>query len=158
MARARPLAILIAVVLPAALAAQQEPLTYPEFRADAFFASGTTVQGGAGVVVPAGVYVRVGLDGAAGESWRDGTSFASGRIDLIARFLLDPLRENNVAFSFGGGLSAPIDHDGFRTPYLTVVMDIEGRRRGGFTPALELGLGGGARVGFVLRRSPPRWR
>jgi hypothetical protein len=159
-ARARPLAILIAAAFPAALAAQQEPLTYPEFRADAFFANGTTVQGGAGIVVPAGVYVRVGLDGGAGESWRHGSSFVSGRVDLIARFLLDPLRENAVAFSFGGGLSEPIDRDGFRTPYLTIVMDVElgGRRRGGFTPALELGLGGGARVGFVLRRSPPRWR
>jgi hypothetical protein len=159
-ARALPLAILIAAAFPAALAAQQEPLTYPEFRADAFFASGTTVQGGAGIVVPAGVYVRVGLDGGAGESWRHGSSFASGRVDLIARFLLDPLRENNVAFSFGGGLGEPIDRDGLRTPYLTIVMDVElgGRRRGGFTPALEVGLGGGARVGFVLRRSPPRWR
>jgi len=157
-ARARPLAILIVAVLPAALAAQQEPLAYPELRVDAFFASGSTVQGGAGIVVPAGAYVRVGLDGGAGESWRHGSSFASGRVDLIARFLLDPLRENNVAFSFGGGLSEPIDHDGFRTPYLTIVMDVEGRRRGGFTPALEVGLGGGARVGFVLRRSPPRWR
>lgn len=158
MARARPLAILIAAALPTALAAQQEPLTYPELRADAFFASGTTVQGGAGIVVPAGAYVRVGLDGGAGESWRHGSSFASGRVDVVARFLLDPLRENSVAFSFGGGLSEPIDRDGFRTPYLTIVMDVEGRRRGGFTPALEVGLGGGARVGFVLRRSPPRWR
>ncbi|HEY2163591.1 MAG TPA: hypothetical protein VGH04_06365 [Gemmatimonadaceae bacterium] len=146
------------MALPAALAAQQEPLTYPELRADAFFANGTTVQGGAGIVVPAGVYVRVGLDGGAGESWRDGSSFASGRVDLIARFLLDPLRENNIAFSFGGGLSEAIDRAGFRTPYLTIVMDVEGRRRGGFTPAIEVGLGGGARVGFVLRRSSPRWR
>lgn len=158
MARARPLAILIAVALPAAVAAQQQPLAYPELRADAFFANGTTVQGGAGIVVPAGVYVRVGLDGGAGASWRDGSSFASGRVDLVARFLLDPLRENNIAFSFGGGLSEAIDRDGFKTPYLTIVMDVEGRRRGGFTPALEVGLGGGARVGFVLRRSPPRWR
>jgi hypothetical protein len=157
-ARARSLAILLAAALPAALAAQQEPSTYPELRADAFFANGATVQGGAGIVVPAGVYVRVGLDGAAGGSWREGSSSASGRIDVVARFLLDPLRETSVAFSFGGGLSAPIDRDGFRTPYLTVVMDVEGRRRGGFTPALEVGLAGGARVGFVLRRSPPRWR
>lgn len=158
MARARPLAILAVAALPAALAAQQEPLTYPEFRADAIVANGTSVQGAAGIVFPAGVYVRVGLDGGAGASWRDGTSSATGRIDLIARFLLDPLRETGLAFSAGGGLSAPIGRDGFRTPYLTIVMDIEGRRRGGFTPAFEVGLGGGARVGFVLRRSPPRWR
>ena len=158
MARARSLAILIGVAVPAALAAQQTPLVYPELRADAIVASGTTVQGGAGVVFPAGVYVRVGLDGGVGTTWRDASSFTTGRIDLVARFLLDPLRETGLAFSAGGGLSAPIEHDGFRTPYLTIVVDVEGRRRGGFTPALEVGLGGGGRVGIVLRRSPPRWR
>ena len=144
--------------LSAALAAQQAPTTYPEFRADAIIATGTTVQGGVGVVVPAGLYARIGLDGGFGTRWREGSSSAVGRVDVIARFLLDPIRENDVGFSIGGGLSAPIDAGGFRTPYLTLVADVEGRRRGGFTPAVELGLGGGARIGFVLRRSPPRWR
>jgi len=157
-ARARPLAILVGVALPAALGAQQTPLVYPEFRADAIVANGTTVQGGAGVVLPAGVYVRVAIDGGIGTTWRDASTYTTGRVDLVARFLLDPLRETGLAFSAGGGLSAPIDHDGFRTPYLTIVFDVEGRRRSGFTPALEVGLGGGARVGIVLRRSPPRWR
>jgi hypothetical protein len=156
-ARARPLAFVLSATLSAAAAAQQ-PSIYPEFRADAIIATGGTVQGGAGMVVPTGAYVRVGLDGAAGVSWRDGSSSTTGRVDLIARFLLDPLRENNVALSIGGGLSAPIDRDGFRTPLLTLVVDVEGRRRGGLTPALEVGLGGGARIGIVFRRSPPRWR
>jgi len=157
-ARARPLAILAVAVLPAAVAAQQAPLVYSEFRADAIIATGTTVQGAAGVVFPAGVYVRVGLDAGVGSTWREASSFTTGRVDLIARFLLDPLRETGLGFSAGGGLSAPIGRDGFTTPYLTIVVDVEGRRRGGFTPALEVGLGGGARIGFVLRRSPPRWR
>src|SRR5262249_53201901 len=142
-----------------ALAAQQQsPSIYPEFRADAIVANGGTVQGGAGIVLPVGPYVRVGLDGAAGETWRHGSSSTAGRVDVIARYLLDPLRENDVALSMGGGLSVPIDEDGFRTPYLALVIDIEGRRHAGFTPALEVGLGGGARIGFVFRRSPPRWR
>lgn len=158
MARARSLAIVLSTALAGGLAAQQEPTTYPELRADAILANRTTVQGGVGIVAPVGVYVRFGFDGAVGAMWRDGTSSAVGRVDAIARFLLDPLRENNVALSLGGGLSAPITGDGFKTPYLTVVMDVEGRRRGGWTPAVELGLGGGARIGFVLRRSPPRWR
>ncbi len=158
MARARPLAIFFTATLAARLAAQQEPAAYPELRADAIFANGSTVQGGVGIVAPVGVYVRFGLDGAVGASWRDGTSSATGRVDAIARFLLDPLRENNVALSLGGGLSAPITGDGFKTPYLTLVLDVEGRRRAGWTPAFEVGLGGGARVGFVFRRSPPRWR
>lgn len=140
------------------VAAQQAPTAYPEFRADAIFAGRTTAQGGIGLVAPVGVYVRFDVDGAVGTTWHDGTSSAVGRVDAIARFLLDPLRENAMGFSVGGGLSTPITDDGFRTPYLTLVMDVEGRRRGGWTPAVELGLGGGARIGFVLRRSPPRWR
>lgn len=142
----------------ARLAAQQNPSAYPEFRTDAILARGTAGQAGAGVVVPLGVYVRLGLDGAAGATWQGGVSSASGRVDAIARFLLDPLRENGTALSIGGGLSTPIRRDGVKSPYLTVVVDVEGKRRGGFTPGLELGLGGGARIGVVLRRSPPRWR
>jgi hypothetical protein len=148
----------MSATLSATLAAQQAPTSYPEFRGDAIIATGTTVQGGVGVVVPAGVYARVGLDGGFGTRWHEGSSSSVGRVDLIARFLFDPIRENDVAFSVGGGLSTPIDGDGFRTPYLTLVVDVEGRRHGGYTPAIELGLGGGARIGFVLRRSPPRWR
>jgi hypothetical protein len=150
-------AVLSAAIAPR-LAAQQEPRMYAELRADAFLASGGSAQAGGGIVIPAGVYARVGLDGAAGVRWHDGTSSGVGRIDLIARFLLDPLRENNIGLSVGGGLSAPIDGNGFKTPLLTVVLDVEGRQRAGWTPGLELGLGGGARVGVVLRRSPPRWR
>ena len=159
MARARSLAIAFALgATNAAAAAAQEPAVYPELRADAIFGGRSTVQGGVGIVAPVGVYVRFGFDGAVGTTWHDGTSSAVGRVDAIARFLLDPLRENDLGFSVGGGLSAPITGDGFRTPYLTLVIDVEGRRRGGWTPGVELGLGGGARIGFVLRRSPPRWR
>jgi hypothetical protein len=142
----------------ARLTAQQSPVAYPEFRADALFGKGTTGQAGLGVVVPLGVYVRLGLDGAAGATWQNGVSSATGRVDAIVRFLLDPLRESGAAISLGGGLSAPIRKDGVKSPYLTVVIDVEGKARRGITPALELGLGGGGRVGIVLRRSPPRWR
>jgi hypothetical protein len=144
--------------LDSAVRAQQAPSVYPEVRLDAILGNGTAAQGGVGVVVPAGVYVRLGIDGAAGAVWHDGASSTEGRVDAVARFLLDPLRENDVALSVGGGLSVPIRRDGVKTPYLTVVIDVEGRRQGGLTPALQIGLGGGARVGLVLRRSPPRWR
>jgi hypothetical protein len=39
-----------------------------------------------------------------------------------------------------------------------LVADLEGRKRGAITPAIQIGLGGGARVGVVLRTSVPRWR
>ena len=64
-----------------------------------------------------------------------------------------------MALSFGGGVSVPYtDGDPHVRPYLTVVIDVEGRMRGPVTPALQVGLGGGTRIGVVLRASKARWR
>jgi hypothetical protein len=153
--------LLAMLVLGAGVArAQNNPPTYAEYRADAIVGRATTAQLGAGVVIPGGVYGRLSVDGAAGATWRDGGTHASGRVDLIGRFLLDPFREAPVGVSLGAGVSVPyVAGDAHVRPYLTFVADIEGRRsRGGLTPALQLGLGGGARVGLVIRRSVSRWR
>jgi hypothetical protein len=135
------------------------PPRYAEYRADAIVGRGTAAQAGGGVSVPLGVYVRLAIDGAAGATWRDATTRASGRVDAIGRFLLDPFREVPVALSLGGGVSVPyVDGESRVRPYLVLVVDIEGRTRGPITPALQLGLGGGARVGLVLRTATGRWR
>lgn len=135
------------------------PPPYGEVRADAIIARAAAAQVGAGVVVPLGIYVRLSVDAAGGATFVDGASRASGRVDAISRFLLDPFRETPIAVSFGGGLSVPyVDGQSHVRPYLTAVIDVEGRKRGRFTPALQIGLGGGARVGLVLRSSQPRWR
>ena len=135
------------------------PPVYPEFRVDAIVGRETAAQAGVGVVIPAGIYVRLGVDAAGGATFAGGASRPSGRVDAIGRFLLDPFRETAVAVSFGGGLSVPyVDGQTHLRPYLTAVIDVEGRMRGPVTPALQLGLGGGARIGLVLRASPPRWR
>ena len=155
---------MLAMLTPLAFAvgvarAQDSPPAYSEYRADVIVGRGTTTQLGLGAVIPGGVYARMSVDGAAGTTWRDGGTHTSGRVDIVARFLLDPFREAPVGLSFGAGVSVPyVAGDSHVRPYLTFVTDIEGRRRGGFTPALQLGLGGGARVGVVLRRSVSRWR
>jgi hypothetical protein len=132
---------------------------YAEFRLDAIMSHATSAYAGVGAVFPLGTYVRLGIDAAGGATFRDGSSRASGRVDAIARFLLDPFREAPFGISLGGGLSLLYaDGDKRVRPYLTAVVDIEGRRRGSVTPALQFGLGGGARVGVVLRTSQPRWR
>jgi len=101
----------------------------------------------------------LGIDAAGGATWRDETTRASGRVDVVGRFLLDPFRETPVGLSFGGGVSVPyVDGDPRVRPYLTVVIDVEGRIRGPVTPALQVGFGGGTRVGIVLRASRRRWR
>jgi hypothetical protein len=150
----------VLVVAARAVGAQvPSPPAYAEFRLDAIVARATSVEGGVGAVIPLGTYVRFGINAAGGATFRDGSSRASGRIDAIGRFLLDPFREAPIGVSVGGGLSLPyVDGDKRVQPYLTAVVDIEGRRRGAITPAFQLGLGGGTRVGVVVRTSQPRWR
>ena len=139
--------------------AQQRPTPYAEYRADVMSGRNTAAQAGAGLVLPFGIYVRTSLDGAVGATWRDGLARASGRADLVSRFLLDPFRETPVVLSLGGGVSVPyVDGDTRVRPYLTAVVDVEGRLRGRITPAFQIGLGGGVRVGVVLRTSPRAWR
>lgn len=135
------------------------PPRYAEYRADAIIGNGTAAEAGAGIVIPFGMYVRMGVDGAAGATWRGTAAHASGRVDAIARFLLDPFREVPVGLSLGGGVSVPYTSgDRNVRPYLTAVVDIEGRMRGAITPAIQVGLGGGTRVGIVLRTSSRTWR
>lgn len=133
----------------------QVPLnSYGEYRVDAIAGNGTAAQAGAGITIPMGLYVRLGLIGAAGSAWHDGRASFSGRTDAIARFSFDPLRETPIALSLGGGISVPYDKARQPVrPYLTGVIDIAGRKHGRFTPAFQLGLGGGTRVGFILRSS-----
>ena len=135
------------------------PTPYGEFRVDAIGGDGLTTHVGVGAAIPLGIYVRLGLDAAGGSTWHDGAANASGRVDAIGRFLLDPFREAPIALSLGGGVSVPyVDGQQHLRAYLTAVVDVEGRKRGRFTPALQLGLGGGWRAGVVLRASPARWR
>jgi hypothetical protein len=159
-ARAGRLALTLAATATSALRAQGGgPPVYAEYRADAIVGRGTAAQGGGGVSVPFGVYVRLAVDASGGATWRDGVTRASGRVDAIGRFLLDPFREVPVALSLGGGVSVPyVEKESQVRPYLVLVVDLEGRTRGPLTPALQLGLGGGTRVGLVLRASTGRWR
>jgi hypothetical protein len=125
-----------------------------ELRVDAIdprsMTSGT-LQAGAGVNVPLGYYVRLEIDGAGGVTQHDDLDRASGRADMLARFLLDPFAESTWGFSIGGGMSAFFAEGARGHGYLVVVADLEGPPVGVIVPALQVGLGGGLRVGLVAR-------
>jgi hypothetical protein len=157
--------ILFAIAqLPSSAEAQEPilPRITPEARADVIFGRDPAVHVGAGAQVPAGYYVRVGIDVAAGVSAGDRlapSGSADGRLDLLARFLLDPFRQSRFGLSVGGGLSLRAMRGDRVRPHLLVALDVEGRRwSSGLVPALQVGLGGGARVGMVLRRGAVRAR
>ena len=146
---------LLAVAPVAAHAQQQRVRIAPEVRLDVIGAHPTSVQGAIGVEIPAGTYVRVGVLGGAGATIEsDGTSRAAGRLDVLARFLVDPFRQTRWGFSAGAGVSLRADPGDRVRPRLLVAFDLEGRRsRGGVSPSLQIGLGGGVRGGVGLRWS-----
>jgi hypothetical protein len=124
-----------------------------ELRADAIDVRSIerwTLQGGGGVNLPLGYYVRLEIDGAVGVRKRDSSDYTSGRVDAITRFLLDPFGETAWGLSIGGGLSAMIAQS-HAHGYLVVVADLEAPRLGTVVPALQLGLGDGLRFGILLR-------
>jgi hypothetical protein len=126
-----------------------------EARADVIVARAASVQAGYGVSIPAGIYVRMGVVAALGAGARG----LEGRADLVSRFSLDPFRQSRWAPYGGAGISGRFrpDQAGGSRGYLLVLLGVEGPlaagKRTGWVPAVELGLGGGARVGFVLRRA-----
>jgi hypothetical protein len=125
-----------------------------EARVDAIFARSGAVQAAYGFTVPAGIYVRSGLVAGIGA----GRHGVEGRTDAIARFSMDPFRQSRWAPYAGAGLSSRYrsERDGGGRAYILVFLGVEGPLAlgvgEGWVPAFEVGLGGGARVGVILRK------
>jgi hypothetical protein len=125
-----------------------------EGRLDAIFARSAGVEAAYGFTVPVGIYVRSGIVAGVGV----GRHGVEGRTDFISRFSFDPFRQTRWSPYAGAGLSgryrSKLD-EGARA-YLVVFLGVEGPlplgELSGWVPALEVGLGGGARVGLILRR------
>ena len=125
------------------------PSVTAETRLDAIVASRSSVQAGIGLSMFAGTYVRTGIVGAVGGTTGDGID---GRIDVLARFHLDPFRQSRWGPYGGGGLSARFDRGERTRPLVLVFAGVDGPVRNGLTTSFEAGLGGGARIGVILRR------
>jgi hypothetical protein len=127
----------------------------PELRADAFGGEPWAAHAGAGLGVRLGLYARLvvlagaGMSGGLDEG--DGTR-ASGRVEVLGRFVLDPFRERSRGPYAAAGLVQRLEGARPRTR-LTAVFGVEGQPRGSWVPAFEAGFGGGVRAGVVLRRA-----
>jgi hypothetical protein len=165
-ASGRVLAVALIGAAAAQVGAQQAalPRARPraEARVDYLGPDPHAVQAGLGLNLPVGTYLRVALIGAAGTSWDDQRAGGSLRADVIGRFSFDPFRERRWGVSAGGGLS--VRHDQVASarsrwrPLLALVVDLEGPRIGSVAPALQLGLGGGGRLGAIIRAADPNRR
>lgn len=143
----------MALLVPLSRGASQEaPRAQLEARIDAFTGEDWAIHAGAGVTMPLGTYVRLGVVGGLGT----GADGLSGRADLVARFTLDPFREKRWAPYAVGGVSARFD-DSSRQ-FVVLMAGVEGPVRRGFAPAVEFGFGGAFRFGVALRQGAPRRR
>lgn len=124
-----------------------------EVRAEYIGARTSSLQGGVGLNLPAGRYIRVGTVASGGLALRGGETSGAARADLFARFLLDPFAESPIGLYGIGGVS--VLHDRFeRTrPRVLLGLGVESRPRGGRIVAAEAALGGGVRLAIVLRRA-----
>jgi len=147
-------AALALALLSAREAVAQRAGPRPLVRADVVLARASALQGALGLTLPLGNYVRLDAVAGAGVERSGGATHGSARGDLVGRFLLDPFRQSRWSGYAGGGLSALRTEDDWRG-YLLAVVGVEGPGARGLLPALELGLGGGARVGVVLRSAAP---
>jgi hypothetical protein len=137
---------------------QIKPFVQFETRSDVIFGSPSALQLALGANVPIDPYVRFGAIVGGGTSWQDGRSGASARADVTVRYLLDPYAETRWGVYGGGGISARWDRDPHWRTFLLLVGGVEAPAHGGWRTSLELGIGGGARVGIVLRRARLNWR
>jgi hypothetical protein len=149
----------IGLAVSARPARAQSPPVRAQVGIEALEATHMALEGEMGIIVPAGIYVRTSLIGASGTTWSNGTTRSVSRVELVSRFLLDPFREAPFGLSLGGGIGITNASGGSRwRPYLALVTDLELSRAGGWTPAIQTGLGGGVRLGLVLRSASDRWR
>lgn len=154
--------IALALAVRAAVASGQAPPAgvRPELRIDATDGRPAALQALAGAIVPMGSYLRLTVSAGGGVARGDDDGGASGsvRAESTLRFLLDPYRESRIGLSAGGGVTVRHEPDFGTRAYLALLVDIEGRPRGQVAPAVQLGLGGGARIALVLRGLSPRRR
>jgi hypothetical protein len=146
------------------------PRLMNEGRVDARWSRSNAVELGWSVIIPVSPYVRTHLTAAGGYIWRDQRWMRESRYEASARFLLDPFRQARYGLSFGGGvgmtnsdgLFGPPNQFGVRfqkwRPFLLAYSDLELRQTAGLTPALQLGIGSGIRLGFLIRSATNRWR
>lgn len=126
----------------------------PEVRLDAIAGRRPGAQMGAGIVVDAGFYTRLALLAGAGvERVAGGALVGTQRAEAVLRLHTDPLRKSSPGVYFGGGVGTLHANGGSTRGVLIAVIGFEGPFGHRMAPALELGVGGGARLGVALRRA-----
>jgi len=119
----------------------------PELRVDVMGPRPYSTQIGVGTSLALGTYTRATAVAAFAPRSRPDLIADAWRFDLLGRLTLDPFRQQRWALAFAGGVSIR------RRSYLAAIAELEGPARGGFSPALQVGVSGGFRAGVLIRRA-----
>jgi hypothetical protein len=144
----------IALTLLAARAAESQARSALEVRVDGIAASRvTTVHLGVGATRVVSRNLEVQIVIGAGSAFRDGSSddAAAGRADLLARFAPIPGDRQRWSAYVAGGLSALVERGTRGRAVLALLVGMEGGRARETRSFLELGVGGGVRLGGGVR-------
>lgn len=149
-------AVLLATA-PVAAGAQERPRAPEvELRADALVGDRTAWHGGAGVTWPLGRYARAGVVGAAGVTDVGGDDRrTSGRAELVVRYVVDPSGGTGARWYGGAGAGVLLVRGATGVARAHVVVGADRPLAGRLRLGLEAGVGGGTRIGVVLRRGEP---
>jgi hypothetical protein len=131
------------------------PSITPELRTDAVFARSTTFQLGGGAALQTGDYLWLGGDMGLGVVTGH-TPEPSVSVQVTGRIHLDSDSEAHWAPYLVGGMTYQASRGAKGALYLLIALGMHAPARAGIVPAMEVGLGGGVRVGFVLRRARRR--
>lgn len=136
----------------AQLGAPQSRAPRWEARLEATAAESPGAHLGLGLGVRTGWYARASLAVATGAVFgEDDVWRGSQRGELVLRFLMDPFGNQARGWYGGAGVSVQQVAGQRSRGALLLLAGVEGRARTGVRPALEVGLGGGVRIGLVLR-------
>ena len=127
----------------------------PAMRADLFFARDPGAQLAVGLIASPAYNIRAQLDVGAGGVARASGWAAAGRADLLLRWVSDPFRRARWALHAGGGVGVAVESSRAPQPLAIVTLGVEGPAKGRWLPGVELGLGGGVRLGLTMRRVRP---
>lgn len=127
----------------------------PVVRADVFAAAIDAAHAAVGATTDVGPYVRLDAVVGGGAAWRGDEAVPSARAEVVGRFVLDPFHQARWGPYVGAGLIARLDEGDEVHGWLSLAIGTElpGNRRWG--TAIELGYGGGVRVGVALRARRP---
>jgi hypothetical protein len=125
----------------------------PEARVEALAARTTALHAAVGANAVVGTYARLALLGAGGARRADDEWVASGRVEAVVRFHVDPLRQFAWGAYAGGGGALFFDDGADARVRALIVVGYEGPAAGGgWIGGVEVGVGGGARIAFTARR------